>query len=119
MKHFKLTFIALFAIIISCFAQQKTTDKAIIKTPTMQCEQCKSKIEKALFKQDGITAYKVDLKKKTTTVSWITDRTNIENIKTMIANAGYNADDVLADETAYKRLPACCKKPDVVPAKKP
>ena len=38
--------------------------------------------------------------------------TNIENVKTAIANAGYDADDVKADEGAYKKLPKCCKKPE-------
>lgn len=93
------------------FAQQKKTDKAVIQTPTIQCDMCKSRIEKYLSREYGITSVKVDVKKKTTTVSWITDRTNIENIKTAIANVGYDADDVTAEESAYKRLPACCKKP--------
>ena len=93
------------------FAQQKKTDKAVIQTPTIQCDMCKSKIEKYLSREYGVTSVKVDVKKKTTTVSWITDRTNIENIKTAIANVGYDADDVTAEESAYKRLPACCKKP--------
>ncbi len=112
MKYLKTTLFLLLVSTLGAVAQQKAMAKAVIKTPTVQCEQCKSKIEKALFKQDGIASYKVDIKKKTTTVSWVTDRTNIENIKTMIANAGYDADDVVADETAYKRLPACCKKPN-------
>jgi copper chaperone CopZ len=92
-------------------SQQKTTSKVVISTPTVRCEMCKDKIEKYLTRQYGVTAAKVDYKKKTTTVSWINDRTNIEEIKASIANAGYDADDVTAEEGAYKRLPTCCKKP--------
>jgi mercuric ion binding protein len=44
-------------------------------------------------------------------VTYLWDRTTIENIKTAIANIGYDADDVTADEEAYKKLPTCCKKP--------
>ena len=117
MKQLKLTFLALISLSFGAFAQKKANEKAVIKTPTVQCEMCKAKIEKFLFKQEGITSAKVDVKKKTTTVTWITDRTNIENIKTAIANAGYDADDVTADETAYKRLPKCCKKPAEEPVK--
>jgi hypothetical protein len=40
------------------------------------------------------------------------DRTNVENIKTDIANCGYDADDVTAEPDSYKRLPTCCKKPE-------
>jgi mercuric ion binding protein len=61
----------------------------------------------------------VDYKKKTTTVTYLTARTNVENIKALIANVGYDADDVTAEPDAYKRLPTCCKKPeDGGPAKK-
>ncbi len=113
MKFLQLTLVSLFFFAATGFAQSKTAGKAVIKTASIQCDMCKGKIEKALFKQQGISSVKVDVKKKTTTVTWMPDRTNIENIKTMIANVGYDADDVTADEDAYKRLPACCKKPNV------
>ena len=61
----------------------------------------------------------MDVKKKTTTVTWLTDRTNVENIKAVIANAGFDADDVTAEETAYNKLPACCKKPEAEKVKAP
>jgi mercuric ion binding protein len=112
MKHIQLTIVALFALVFTSVAQQKATDKAVIKTPTVQCDMCKERIEKYLGHEYGITSVKVDIKKKTTTVTWITDRTNIENIKASIANTGYDADDVSAEETAYKKLPKCCKKPE-------
>ena len=109
MKHIKLLVLAIIGLTFSATAQ-KTTDKAVIKTPTIQCDMCKDKIERSLFRAEGITSVKVDVKKKTTTVTWIKDRTNIENIKTQIANTGYDADDITADPDAYKRLPNCCKK---------
>ncbi len=111
MKSFKLTMLAIIAFVFTSSAQAKVQDKAVISTPSIQCDMCKKKIETYLMRQDGVKAVKVDVKKKITAVQWLTDRTNIENIKTMIANVGYDADDVTADETAYKRLPACCKKP--------
>jgi periplasmic mercuric ion binding protein len=110
MKFFQLTLIAIFSFAISTNAQ-KATAKAIIKTPGITCEACKDRVERVLFKMYGVAAVKADFKKKTTTVTWVTDRTDIEEIKTAIANAGYDADDVTAEEGAYKRLPAACKKP--------
>jgi len=85
---------------------------ATIKTPTVQCEECKERIEKYLIREEGITKVVVDYKRKITKVTYVTDRTTIENVKTAIANAGYDADDVTADNEAYKRLPTCCKKPE-------
>ncbi|MBS1757371.1 MAG: heavy-metal-associated domain-containing protein [Bacteroidetes bacterium] len=111
MRHIQLTLVAIFALATTALAQQKASEKAVIKTPTVQCEECKGRIEKYLSHQDGITSVKVDFKKKTTTVTWLTDRTNLEAIKTAIANSGYDADDVTAEESAYNKLPKCCKKP--------
>ncbi len=119
MKYLQLTLLALFSIAFSASAQQKTTAKAVIKTPGIQCDMCKTRIERYLMREDGVTAVKVDVKKKFVAVNWITDRTNIENIKAAIATVGYDADDVTAEEDAYKKLPPCCKKPEEEPAKVP
>jgi copper chaperone CopZ len=110
-KSIQFFIIAFFGMVLSASAQQKTTAKAEIKTPGVQCDMCKGRIEKYLLRQEGVTAVKVDVKKKVTGVTWITDRTNIENIKAAIATVGYDADDVEAEEYAYKKLPPCCKKP--------
>jgi len=112
-KKIQFTLIGVLGFGLMSFAQMKPVQKATIKTPTVQCEMCKDRIEKYLSREDGVSTVKVDYKRKTTTVSWLADRTNIENIKTSIANAGYDADDVAAEESAYKKLPKCCKKPDV------
>lgn len=114
-KYFFLSLFAMVAFAFTTSAQTKTTGKAEIKTPTIQCDMCKSRIEKYLMREDGVTGVKVNVKKKVTGVTWISDRTNIENIKTAIANLGYDADDVTADEGAYKKLPTCCKKPTDTP----
>lgn len=110
MKKIKLLLLVIVGFGFTASAQ-KTTEKAVIKTPTVQCDMCKERIERYLVRAQGVTAVKVDVKKKTTTVTWIKDRTNIENIKTEISNTGYDADDVAAESTAYNRLPKCCKKP--------
>ncbi|HEY4209496.1 MAG TPA: heavy metal-associated domain-containing protein [Puia sp.] len=94
------------------FAQQKVSKTVVIKTPTVQCENCKHRIENYMSHEEGIQKVVVDFKKKTTTVTYLTDRTNPENIKALIANVGYDADDVTAEPDAYKRLPSCCKKPE-------
>jgi len=109
MKAIKLTLLSLVSFVSISFAQQKASQKVVISTPSVQCDMCKEKIEKYLSREPGVTAAKVDYKKKTTTVTFLSDRNNIEQIKTAIANAGYDADDVTADETAYAKLPKCCK----------
>jgi copper chaperone CopZ len=87
-------------------------ETATISVPTVQCEQCKDRIERYMSREDGIQSVKVDYKHHTCKVTYIWDRTTIENVKTAIANIGYDADDVAADPEAYKKLPTCCKKPE-------
>jgi periplasmic mercuric ion binding protein len=120
MKQCTLGIIALLVFGFTGLAQQKVSDKAVIKTPEASCELCKDRIEKYVSRQYGITSVNVDIKKRTTTVTWLTDRTNIEEVKTNIANAGFDADDVTAEETTYNRLPKECKKAVVAaPAEAP
>jgi periplasmic mercuric ion binding protein len=112
MKKIQFLVLALFAVIGSVSAQAPVKLTVTIKTPTVQCEKCKARIENYMSHEDGIVKINVDYKKKTTTVTYLTDRTNVENIKALIANVGYDADDVTAEPDAYKRLPTCCKKPE-------
>ena len=107
-----LSLLIAMAVATAGLAQQKKPVISRISTPTVQCEMCKDNIETYLKDEDGVTNVKVDYKHKTTTVTWFADRTNIENVKTAIANAGYDADDVKADPEAYKKLAKCCKKPE-------
>jgi copper chaperone CopZ len=111
----KLTLLLLTCVGISTLAMsqvKKGVQTVTIKTPTVQCESCKERIEKFLAREAGVQKSNVDFKKKTTKVSFVSERTNIENIKTAIANAGYDADDITANEESYKKLPTCCKKPE-------
>jgi periplasmic mercuric ion binding protein len=110
MKKLQLVLLMIIGFAGVTMAQQKTLT-AVIKTPTVQCQECKERIEKYMSHEEGILKVNVDYKKKITTVTYLTERTNVENIKALIANTGYDADDVTAEPDAYKRLPTCCKKP--------
>ena len=110
MKQVKLIALFLAGFAVSAIAQQKKPITVKISTPTVQCEECKKRIEDYMKVEEGVTKINVDFKNKVTTVTYLADRTNIENIKTGIANAGYDADDVKANEDSYKRLPKCCKR---------
>ena len=109
MKTYVLTILSILFFGFSAFTQQKSTQKAVINTPGAQCEACKSRIENFLVHEYGVSSVKADYKKHTVTVIWYKDRTNIENIKTALANMGYDADDITAEPDAYKRLPKTCQ----------
>jgi copper chaperone CopZ len=108
----------LFSIATVCFvaiagsAQTKAIQTVKISTPTVQCDMCKKTIEDLLKRYDGVMTVNVNVKKKETTVKYITDRVNEETIKAAIANAGYDANEIAANPESYKALPKCCKKPE-------
>jgi copper chaperone CopZ len=52
----------------------------------------------------------LDEKAMTVTVFYDSKKTNLELIKTSIANLGYDADEVKANPAAYEKLDGCCKK---------
>ena len=108
----KLILLAAFATGFGFLANAQKAQTVTIKTPTVQCESCKERIENTLAREEGVAKTVVNYKNKTTKVTFWTERTNIENVKTAIANAGYDADDVAASPEAYKKLPLCCKKPE-------
>ncbi len=90
-------------------AQKRAIQKTVISIPGAQDEACKERIENYLSREYGVASSNVNFRRHTVTVQWYTDRTNIENIKTAIANLGYDADDVSADPEAYNRLPKSCR----------
>jgi len=110
MKKVLFLAIVLTGVAITGHAQAKPVVSTIIKTPNALCEQCKTRIETYLKRYDGVLEINVNYRKGETKVKYLTDRTDIEQIKTAIANCGYDADDVPATEDAYKRLPKSCKK---------
>ena len=112
MKKIILGVLAVSGFAIAGSAQVKAVQTAKIKTPNIGCDDCKTRIEAYLKRFDGVTYVLANWHQKNVTVKYLTDRTNIEEIKTAIANCGYDADDVPATEDAYNRLPKTCKKPE-------
>ena len=112
MKKLLIAAVAFSAIFTTSFSQTKPLLTVKIKTPNALCEECKTKIETYLKRYDGVTYISVNYRKGETTVKYLTDRINVEEIKTAIANAGFDADDVPANPDFYKLLPKCCKKPE-------
>jgi hypothetical protein len=110
-KDMKKIFITLFALLgftLIMQAQTKPVLNAVIKTPNALCHP-KDRIEAYLKRYDGVLEINVIWERRNEG-EVCNDRTDIEQIKTAIANCGYDADDVPAAEDAYARLPKTCKK---------
>jgi copper chaperone CopZ len=91
-------------------AQVKPIVTQVVKVPQALCVDCKTRIENQVKRYDGVLECLVNYRKGEIKVKYLTDRIDIEQIKTAISNCGYDADDVLANEDAYRRLPKPCKK---------
>ncbi|MCO6498366.1 MAG: heavy-metal-associated domain-containing protein [Chitinophagaceae bacterium] len=109
MKTLFLSLLTFMAVAVSGTVSAQKPVKAVISVPNAQDEACKNRIERFMQKEYGVLSSNVNYRKHTVTVSWIPGRTNIENIKTALANLGYDADDVEAEPGAYKRLPKTCQ----------
>jgi len=110
----KLFLLAVVFSLVSAATSAQTKPQMTVKisTPTVQCDMCKKRIEDYLKRHDGVLSVNVNYRKKETTVKYLTDRTNEENIKAAIANAGYDANEIAANPDSYNALPKCCKKPE-------
>lgn len=84
-------------------------ETTVVKVPTIVCNSCVSTITKALKKVNGVRTTKIDLEKKTATVSYVSTKTTLSKIEMAIAKAGYDANDTKRDPEAYEKLDACCK----------
>ena len=73
------------------------------------CGMCKSTIEKAANKVEGVANAVWDVEKKKIDVAFDDTKTDAMSIHNAIAASGYDTDKVLGSEDAYKGLPACCQ----------
>ena len=87
-----------------------TEKKATIKIKTSaECDMCKTRIEKEMAFVKGVKKADLDLATRVLTVTYQTKKTSPDAIKAAISKIGYDADDVKADNKAFKKLPECCQ----------
>jgi periplasmic mercuric ion binding protein len=102
---------AMAMLMVSCSVSKGTSDNketATIKT-NAECGMCKEKIEGKLNYEKGIVFAELDVPSKVITVKYKNDVITIEQIRIIISELGYDADEVKAIENAQNNLPACCK----------
>jgi mercuric ion binding protein len=86
------------------------TQTVKIKTSAI-CEMCKERIEKNLALTKGIEKSDLNLEDQSNiTIVYNPDKIDVAKIKQVIAETGYDADDVKAIKKSYEKLPNCCKK---------
>lgn len=87
-----------------------TEKKATIKIKTTaECDMCKNRIEKEMAFVKGVKKAELDLPTRVLTVTYMTKKTSADEIKKAISKIGYDADEVKAENKAFKKLPECCQ----------
>jgi periplasmic mercuric ion binding protein len=87
-----------------------------ISIPQLKCWECKDRLEKYLAKETGATSdagigkWNVYMNTGTIRIQYYPDRMTLDYLRTAIANAGFDADTVKANEDSYKMLPPICKR---------
>lgn len=88
---------------INCFGQE-------IKIQTSaECNECKVRLEDKLNYTKGVKFAELDLETKIIAVGYSEKKISVDEIKKIISELGYDADEVKANPEAYEKLPACCK----------
>ena len=83
----KLFITALVALPLATLAATPKT--VTLDVTNMTCALCPITVKKSLEKVSGVSAVKVDFEKKTATVTYDSDKAQIEALTTATTNAGY------------------------------
>ena len=87
-----------------------------ITSANLHCWECKGKLEKYLVVENksnygsGIIKWTINLIKGEIKLYYLPDRITADDIKTILNNAGFDADKELAEPDSYKKLPSICKR---------
>lgn len=90
-------------------AQTEPKVKTLVIQTSAECEECEERIEGMLNYTKGVSFAELDLTTMKLTVKYKTANISEAQIKEKISKLGYDADDVKADMSAQKELPACCQ----------
>lgn len=85
------------------------TETVKIQTSAV-CGSCEATLKTALNKVDGVKSVSLNVDNAVLTVKYDSKKADVDKIRKAISLAGYDADDVKADPTAYENLHSCCKK---------
>ena len=104
-----LMIITLVMFAAAAFTQNKKIDTVRIMTSAM-CTQCKERIESGLAYEKGVKDVSLDVETKVLTIRYNTKATSPADLRKRVSKLGYDADTIPANQAAYEKLPACCKK---------
>lgn len=112
MKTILSIFLVLF--VFTTHAQKKAPKTNVIKIKTSVICDCHGDLINKLNYTKGVVFAELDLKSQTVTVKYKTKFISDAQVRQIISNIGYHADDLKRNEVAFKELPACCRDVNAV-----
>jgi len=97
-------------------AQESKVQWITIKSANLKCWECRESLDKYLIVENksnmegGIIQWKFFLLQGEIKLQYYPDRVTPDMIRTALNNAGFDADNEIATEEAYKTLPLACKR---------
>jgi copper chaperone CopZ len=98
------------ALGMTTFAQKNAPKmETIVIQTSAECNECKERIEGKLNYVKGVKFAELDVDSKKLTVKFKPATITLAEIKKIVSDLGYDADEVKANPEEYAKLPACCK----------
>ena len=91
--------------------EEKKVDVIKIKTSAL-CGECKHRIEEKFNYTKGIVFAELDLESNVLTVKFKTKHITVDQVKQVLSNLGYHADEMERNKEAFNKLPGCCRDKD-------
>lgn len=103
-----VTLLAIVFLVMSFINLPRKKEKAIILTSAV-CDQCQIRIEHTLLGQKGIYSAELNLDSKELIVVFNPEKINLIQIKNIVSDLGYDANEIKRNPESFNNLPACCK----------
>lgn len=94
---------------LTAFAQKQPKSMTVVIQTSAECDECKTRLEGKLNFTKGIKFAELDVPSKKLTVKFSPKTISLDEIKKIVSDLGYQADEVKANPEAYEKLPSCCK----------
>jgi len=106
MKNLVVMFLAVVMIAATGNANDLGRKKTVIFKVNMTCGGCISKLEKNIAFEKGVKNLKVNLEKKTVEVTYLDNKTNVENLTAAFTKLGFTSSVVKGEKVAKAKVKA-------------
>lgn len=104
-----LAFMIALLFIGNTWAQDTKKVQEIVITTSAECGTCKKILEEKLNYTKGVRFAELDVATKKLKVSYSPKKISADEIRKVISETGYDADEVAANPNSQQALPACCQ----------